>query len=99
MTSELTLAEVLVKPIRENNAGLRDQYERILRTSRVLTVLPITRDVLVAAATLRAGSSLKLPDAIHAATSIAANCTTHLTNDHRFASIPNLQVMLVPDLP
>lgn len=82
VTSELTLAGVLVKPIRDNNATLRDQYDRLLRTSHALTVLPITRDVLVAAATLRASSSLKLPDAIHAATSIAANCTTHLTNDH-----------------
>src|SRR4051794_4291710 len=71
VTSELTLAEVLVKPLRDNRADLRDKYERMMRTSPALTVVPISRDILIASATLRATSALKLPDAIHAATAIA----------------------------
>jgi predicted nucleic acid-binding protein len=98
VTSELTLAEVLVKPIRDNNTALRDQYDRLVRASPALTVVSVTREILVAAATPR-DLLAQTPDAIHAATSISAKCTTHLTNDHRFTTIPKLAVMLLPDLP
>jgi len=99
VTSELTLAEVLVKPIRDNNTAFRDQYDQSIRTTPSLTVVPVARQILVDAATLRAMSTLKLPDAIHGATALAANCTTYLTNDHRFTTVPNLPVLLLADLP
>jgi predicted nucleic acid-binding protein len=99
VTSELTLAEVLVKPVRDNNPVVRAQYDQLLRTSPALTVAPITRDLLVAAATLRATSTLKLPDAIHAATALGLGCTTFLTNDRRFTAIQSLPALLASHLP
>jgi predicted nucleic acid-binding protein len=98
ITSELTLAEVLVKPIRDGKTAIRDSYERLLRTSNALTVAPITRSVLLDAARIRAGTTLKLPDAIHAATATACGCTTYLTNDNRFSSVAALPVLLLPQL-
>jgi predicted nucleic acid-binding protein len=98
VTSELTLAEVLVKPRRDQNNALCDQYERMLRPSKSLTIAPVTRAVLIAAAAIRANSSLKLPDAIHAATALTQSCTTYLTNDQQFKAVAELPVLMLQDL-
>jgi len=82
VTSELTLSELLVRPIRENDEQRMEQYEAFIAPSRWLNVLPAARSTLRVAATLRAqNSNLKLPDAIHIATALRANCSHILTND------------------
>jgi predicted nucleic acid-binding protein len=40
-------------------------------------------------------NDLKLPDAIHAATALSSQCTTFLTNDQRFQSVPGFQTVLL----
>jgi predicted nucleic acid-binding protein len=98
-TSELTLAEVLVKPLSAGADAIRQQYEQLLASPGPLTVLPVSRLILLEAARLRAGfPSLKLPDAIHAATAMLHQCNTFLTNDRRFESVGNLPVFLVSNL-
>ena len=98
VTSELSLAEVLVKPIRDGAGAIRNEYESMLASGGPLTVAPIARAILIRAAELRAGSSLRLPDAVHAATSESLGCTTFLTNDMGFLTLPSLPVMLLSDL-
>jgi predicted nucleic acid-binding protein len=99
VTSELTLAEVLVRPLRDRNAVLVDSYRRRLTAGPTLDVQPVSRAVLSQAAALRAAqNSIKLPDAIHAATAMLAGCSTFLTNDTRFVSIPDLPVLLLSAL-
>jgi len=98
ITSELTVAEVLVKPVRDGNVALRDTFQQMLRSSASITMIPISRQILEHAATLRAGSSVKLPDAIHAATALLEQCATFLTNDRFFAALPGLPVLHLPDL-
>lgn len=84
-TSELTLSELLVRPIRENDAEATAQYERLVSPSPWMDVFPILRSTLTVAAKLRARNSvLKLPDAIHIAAALDANCSHILTNDHGF---------------
>lgn len=73
ITSDLTLAEVLVKPQRDGNTTVADAYRRFLSPTEVLRNAPITRELLEVAASLRATTSLKLPDAIHFAS--ASNIT------------------------
>jgi predicted nucleic acid-binding protein len=70
----------------------------VLRSSSTLQVVPITREVLVTAARLRAEQGLKLPDAIHAATAQLTNCQQFLTNDTRFKNLPGLPVLLLSQL-
>jgi predicted nucleic acid-binding protein len=71
-------------------------YIQRLTTGRTLNVLPVTRDVLMKAAQLRAANpSLKLPDAIHAATALQHGCTTFVTNDSRFTALAELPVLLL----
>jgi predicted nucleic acid-binding protein len=72
-TSELTLLETLVQPIKQNNQNLISAYESLL-TNTDIQLLPINRDILRESATLRAKENLKTPDAIHTATAFSANC-------------------------
>jgi predicted nucleic acid-binding protein len=92
ITSELTLAEVLVKPFADQNAELQQIYMEALQDSDTVRVVPITRDILVAAARLRAQhSTLKMPDALHAATALASNAQQFVSNDSRFVTVPDLE--------
>jgi predicted nucleic acid-binding protein len=50
VTSELTLAETLVKPIEHRNAALQSLFESRLETAGGLLVVPIDRSILVRAA-------------------------------------------------
>ncbi len=97
ITSELTLLETLVQPIRENNQILISAYETLL-TKTEIELHPITLNVLRESAKLRAAENLKTPDAIHAATATAANCQYLLTNDPAFKRIQTLNVIILSDL-
>ena len=97
VTSELSLAECLVKPFLEGDMIRRRAFERAVQTSPVLQVIPISRTVLVSAAELRARTGLKLPDAIHLATATHAGCATFLTNDRRFLVAPRLRTLVLSD--
>lgn len=83
VTSALTLAEALVWPYREGREDLANHYRSILQTRAGLTVLPLTRPVLIEAARLRAATTLKLPDALHLTTAVQHGCEVFLTNDGR----------------
>ena len=79
VTSELSLAEALVKPMKDQN----------------VEILPVDRNILIKAAQLRTQNKLKLPDAIHLATAIASNCSTFLTNDQGFQNVTQLPVIIL----
>ena len=93
VTSELTLLEVLVVPFRTGNAALVERYEAILTRARGLTLTPVSRKLLRAAALLRARTDMKTPDAIQLSTAAAAGCTALVTNDRRFRALPGLRVL------
>jgi predicted nucleic acid-binding protein len=94
VTSELSLAECLVKPLRDRAGDLVAAYLRFLDNRPSLPVLPIDRDVLLGAARIRATLETKLPDAIHIATAIRAECSIFLTNDKRLRVPAGLRVVL-----
>jgi predicted nucleic acid-binding protein len=71
-TSELSLAELLVQPYRDENDGL---------------IRPVDRGVLWYAAVVRQQyRSVKLPDAIHISTAIGLDCTHFMSGDRRLPS-------------
>ncbi len=79
--SELSLAEVLVRPYAENTGELIALFESVLSGQDRIQVLPIDRTVLRSAARLRARLRLKLADAIHVATALAAETRWFVSND------------------
>jgi predicted nucleic acid-binding protein len=98
VTSELTVMEVLVAPLRAGDLKLLSVYDRLFQ-SRDLRLLPITQPILREAAGLRAAiPALRTPDAVHAATASQARCTRFLANDGGFHHISALPVTLLNDV-
>ncbi len=110
VTSEITLAELLVLPLRNRQEDLARRYDDLIYPSPWLNVRPVDRAVLWRASALRAGGRIKLPDAIHLATAELTGCTYFLSADTDFAADlprnkPDLSganpslVLATPDLP
>lgn len=84
VTSELTAAELLVKPLQLGRHDLVQICDNWTISNPYLEVVPVVRGVLKDAAELRARDrGLKLPDAIHMTTAIGTRCRYFLTNDKR----------------
>lgn len=97
LSSELTLTEILVEPIRglmditpwrEGAPFSRDHHDWYLANltddSLLVRTLPVSRSVLTRAALMRARvKSLRSPDAIHTATAYEAGCTHFISGDQR----------------
>lgn len=97
VTSELSLLETLVKPVREGKKQLERRYRRLLTAAHEVRLTPIDRTVLEAALQIRAAAGLKTPDAIHAATALQASCALLITNDPAFRRVPELAVAILDD--
>lgn len=98
VTSELSLLEVLVKPVQQGDALLQALFEGVLYGTPGFACLPITRSIIEIAAGLRATTRLKTPDAIHAATALDAGCTLFVTNDPAFRRVPRLNVAVLGEI-
>ena len=90
-TSELTIVEVLPRPIAQADTALAEAYRRMLEGSDSFMVLPVSRVVLEGAVLLRAEFGGETPDAVHVATALAARCHGFLTNDTRLKLPPSLR--------
>ena len=97
ITSELTLLETLVKPLRDNNQTLADDYEKLLGATNIL-MRPITANILRAAARIRATTSMRTPDAIHAATALSVGCAQFITNDTDYRKLGSLPAVVLKEL-
>ncbi|MBL8187987.1 MAG: PIN domain-containing protein [Acidobacteria bacterium] len=98
VTSELTLAETLVKPLKDQNVAIQRAYRRFLIPTAAFEIKPISRNILETAAQWRATSKLKLPDAIHLATCLSERCDSLLTNDDAFKSLNLTQIKMLSDV-
>ena len=93
ITSAVTLLEVLLVPYRAGNRILAERYEALLTHSRGVRLVDLSRELLRAAAQLRAVTSVKTPDALQLVAAISAGCTAFVTNDRRLPPIPGLRVV------
>jgi predicted nucleic acid-binding protein len=98
VTSELTLAEVLVKPFRDGDLRVQQAYKDFLLPTTALEIVPINRQILESAAECRAVSKLKLPDAIHWVTCQSCQCESFLTNDETFKSLLSTDVRILSEI-
>lgn len=98
VTSTITLLETLVHPLRQGNQALAEQYRVLLLSSRHLDTYPVTVEIAVEAARLRATRQLKTPDAVQLATGLVSGARYFLTNDAQLRTIPDLTVFVLDDL-
>ena len=96
-TSDVTILETLVKPLREGD----EVVEMLLRSmfdAHEVSLVPATRELWEDAARIRADTGLKTPDALHAATALRSDCTAFITNDTGFRRVKGLPVVVLDDL-
>lgn len=97
-TSELSLLETLVGPLRSGDAQLEAEYEHLLLGAVDVRLVPITLPILRQGAHLRVATNLRTPDAIHASTALTEVCARFVTNDVAFRRVPGLSVTVLRDL-
>lgn len=86
----VTLAEVMVGPLRHDRQALASRYAKALAS---FEVTPLTAEIAFTAARLRATSHLKLPDAIQAATTLELEAKALVTHDRDFSGLRDLLVL------
>ena len=96
--SELSLLEVLVRPLKVGDATTAILFRTVLRHTPDVQMVPITQAVLEEAANLRATLGLRTPDAIHLATALLNGCVLLVTNDRAFRRVPDLAVTVLSEL-
>jgi predicted nucleic acid-binding protein len=97
VTSELTLLEALIGPLKKGDPVLEHDYELFFAGGGI-RLFPITASVLREGARLRATlNSLRTPDAIHAATASSCHSTLVITNDFAFRQVRGLPVAILDD--
>jgi predicted nucleic acid-binding protein len=74
-------------------------FDTAIQNSTGLEVVPVTREILIEAAGIRAQTGVKLPDAIHLSTAIVSGCASFLTNDKSLLSLRDLKVIYLSNLP
>lgn len=98
VTSELSLAEVLVVPFRTGNDEDEATYMTMLSGRETIRVQPVESGILLDAARVRAETGSRLPDAIHLATARATRCDVFLTNDIRLRAPADVTIVTLAEL-
>ena len=98
VASELTLLELTVRPLQLGRQDVADEYEILLSYFPNLELEPITHDILLEAAGLRARQGLRTPDAIQLATGLRRGATLAVTNDEAWRKLPVMEAAILSDL-
>lgn len=93
VTGEITLAEVLVKPLRDQLAQQVLLYKQILADRQPFMLVPITQAIWESAASLRARLPVRLPDAVHLAAARQSGCRLFVTNDAALRPLPEMEIL------
>ncbi len=85
VTSELTLAEAMVKPLSCGQPENASVYVDMLSPGSKINISPVDRRTLQRSAEVRARTGVRAFDAIHVATAMLENCHFLLSEDSRLA--------------
>jgi predicted nucleic acid-binding protein len=88
--STITVAELLVGPLKLGQDALAKRYEKALGA---FDVIPVSLEIASTAARLRASTGLRLPDALQAATALETGAAALVTHDRDFSKLQGLRVL------
>ena len=94
VASRLARMECRVKPLRDGNAAVLDEYEEVFGAARFVLV-DVTAAILDRATDLRARHGFKTPDAIQLATAVEAGADAFMTGDASLARFTDVKVELL----
>ena len=94
VSSDLARMEALVKPLRNKDAALVQNFDSFF-VAQVAHMVPLGQAVFRQAAEIRAEHKFRTPDALHLAAALAAACDTLLTNDAALKAFPGITVEVV----
>jgi predicted nucleic acid-binding protein len=97
VTSTITLAEILTKPLSDGNFELVEEIKFALKSFAALTIVPVDETLAEAAAIIRARYRLRLPDALQVAAAIQGGATLFVTNDDRFKKVGGIETAVLDD--
>lgn len=97
IVSEISLLEILVHPLRLDRQDIADKYEILLTNFPNLMLAPVTRNIILKAASIRAATNLKSPDSLILATAIDHDATLAITNDISWKKITKLRIACLED--
>ena len=89
--STIAIAEVLAGPFKHGKDVLAKRYETALGG---FEVVPVSQDIAVTAARLRATTGLRLPDALQAATALQIGAVALVSHDRDFSRLEGLRVLM-----
>ncbi len=93
LTGDVTLAELLVKPLQANDAAAVAAVRELLIEDGAIGLLGHDRAAFEKAAALRAQYGLKMVDALHLATAQLAGAACLISNDLRLPSLSGLECL------
>lgn len=98
LSSDLTLSECPVRPIRDGNTPLVDAILSFLDGRDALPLLPLDREIVIRSAELRAAFGMKPPDASHVSCGRETGCTVMLGADKAMRVPPGMRRVSWEDL-
>ncbi len=98
LTSVISLCEVLVHPIRNQNHTLKQRYFDILQNSPNFFTKFINSSIAERAAELHAKYNLRTPDALQIATALENGCDAFLCNDNGLKRVSELEILILDEL-
>jgi len=91
--STIAVAEVVAGPLKAGNEILAAQYCEALRGSKNWETIPVTEEIAILAARIRAIRNLRLPDAIQVATAVATGSLALVTHDVDFSKVQEIKII------
>ena len=91
VTSALTIGEILVRPMRENDAETVERYRALFHGLKI-RITPFDPSAAFHYAHIRRDATIKVPDAIQLACAASAKVDLFITNDDRLSrkNIPGI---------
>ncbi|MCW5933112.1 MAG: type II toxin-antitoxin system VapC family toxin [Fimbriimonadia bacterium] len=97
VVSELSRLECRVKPMRDGAQHLLRDFDEFFQHF-VDEVIDLSHEVIEKATEIQVNYSYRIPDSLHLAAAVVANCEIFLTNDTRLRSFHDLNVLLLSEL-